>query len=89
MKNKFRLFLSYNCLLWIFAFIALVLEAVALALYLNKWSGQVWILYTISALGFVFIGASISMLICLHADKRLTVENKEEKKDEDEKKEEK
>lgn len=71
MKNKFRLFLSYNCLIWVFTLCAIILESVALALYLNKWSGQVWILYTISAFGFVFVGCAISMLICLQLDKRL------------------
>ncbi len=79
MKNKFRLFLSYNCLLWIFALIAIVLESVALALYLNKWNGQTWILYTMSALGFVFIGCAISMLICLQVDKRLKIDEEKRK----------
>ncbi len=71
MKNKMKLLLSYKCLLWSFALGALILEGVSLALYLTKWSGYTWILYTISAFGFVFVGVSIAMLLCIEFDKRL------------------
>ena len=71
MKNKMRLLLSYKCLLWSFAISALILEAVSLALYLNKWSGYTWVIYTISSFGFIFIGVSIAMLLCIEFDKRL------------------
>ncbi len=71
MKNKIKLLLSYKCLLWGFALGALILEGVSLALYLTKWSGYTWILYTISAFGFVFVGVSIAMLLCIEFDKRL------------------
>ncbi len=71
MKDKMRLLLSYKCLLWSFALGALILEGTSLALYLTKWSGYTWILYTISAFGFVFVGVSIAMLLCIEFDKRL------------------
>lgn len=71
MKNKMRLLISYKCLLWCFALGALILEGTSLALYLTKWSGYTWILYTISAFGFVFVGVSIAMLLCIEFDKRL------------------
>lgn len=86
MKNKMRLLLSYKCLLWSFAISALILEAVSLALYLNKWSGYTWVIYTISSFGFIFIGVSIAMLLCIEFDKRLKdnpslTEEKKDKKD--------
>ncbi len=68
-------FLNYTIVCWFFAILAVIFEAVALGLYLAQWNGLIWILYTISSLGFVFVGVAIAMIFCMNFDKDPSVEN--------------
>lgn len=53
---------------WVFGIAALILEAVALGLLLGKWNGYTWIMVFISSVGFVFLGITIAMVMCLNLD---------------------
>lgn len=82
MKKKPTKYLAYSISGWCFALAAIILESVALSLYVAKWSGWIWVLYSISAIGFIFAGVAIAMIFCINLDKDKSVVEAKDYEDE-------
>ena len=74
MKKKPTKYLNYTIVCWVFGLAALILETVSIGLYLAKWSGFIWVLITLSSVGFVFLGIAIAMVIVMNFDKDKSVQ---------------
>ena len=74
MKKKPTKYLNYTIVCWVFGLAALILETVSIGLYLAKWSGFIWVLITLSSIGFVFLGIAIAMVIVMNFDKDKSVQ---------------
>ena len=74
MKKKPTKYLHYTIVCWVFGLVALILETVSIGLYLAKWSGFIWVLITLSSIGFVFLGIAIAMVIVMNFDKDKSVQ---------------
>lgn len=77
MKKKPTTYLNYTIVAWVFGLAALVLESVAISLFLAKWNGPTWVNYVLGSLGFVFLGVSLAMVIVINTTNHKSIKEDE------------
>lgn len=75
MKKKPTKYLNYTIVSWVFGILSLLFEATAFGLYLSKWNGLTAVIFTLAALGFVFLGITIAMIVAINTDNDPSVKN--------------